>query len=45
MALFAKQFKVHKKWLVGSDGIPIEEFLQMVPEDTLYDAQKGHFIV
>lgn len=33
--LFAKQFKVHKKWLVGSDGIPIEEFLKMAPEEIL----------
>lgn len=33
MALFAKQFKVHKKWLVGADGIPIEEFLKTAPEE------------
>jgi len=27
MAAFAKEFKAHRKLLVGADGIPIEEFL------------------
>jgi len=27
MAAFAKEFKVHRKLLVGADGIPIEEFM------------------
>src|SRR5208283_5836898 len=27
MEAFAKQFKVHKKLLVGGQGIPLEEFL------------------
>jgi hypothetical protein len=35
LSLFAKQFKSAKKWLVGADGIPVEEFLQMQPEELL----------
>jgi uncharacterized protein len=35
MAAFARQFKVEKKWLVGKEGIPVEEFLKMEPEKIL----------
>jgi len=35
MALFARHHKVDKKWLVGADGIPVDEFLQMTPEDII----------
>jgi len=35
LSLFAKQCQSAKKWLVGADGIPVEKFLQMQPEDLL----------
>ncbi|MBN1547913.1 MAG: DUF4143 domain-containing protein, partial [Syntrophaceae bacterium] len=35
LSLFAKQYKTAKKWLVGADGIPVENFLQMRPEELL----------
>ena len=35
MALFARHYEVAKKWLVGADGIPVDEFLQMTPEDII----------
>ena len=28
MAAFAEEFRVHRKLLVGGDGIPVEEFLR-----------------
>jgi hypothetical protein len=33
MSLFAKRYPQSKKWLVGADGIPIQECLSMQPED------------
>ena len=33
LTLFARQFKLVKKWLVGADGLSIEEFLRMEPEE------------
>ena len=30
---FSKQFKVKRKLLVGAQGIPLNEFLSMLPED------------
>ena len=35
MELFAKSFNPAKKLLVGADGIPIEEFLSLMPQDIL----------
>jgi len=35
LSLFARQFKPVKKWLVGSDGLAIEECLRMEPEEFL----------
>lgn len=33
MEAFANQFPVQKKFLVGSEGIPVEEFLTLSPEE------------
>ena len=35
LALFAKEHKSVRKWLVGADGIPVEEFLTIQPEELL----------
>jgi len=35
LALFARQHKSIRKWLVGADGIPVEEFLSIQPEELL----------
>lgn len=33
LRLFAREFKPVKKWLVGADGLAIEECLRMEPEE------------
>ena len=35
LSLFAKQYPSAKKWLVGADGVPVEKFLHMQPEELL----------
>jgi len=33
LTFFARQFKRDTKWLVGADGLAIEEFIRMKPEE------------
>ncbi len=38
MELFAKAFNPSKKLLVGADGIPIEEFLMLTPQELVHES-------
>jgi hypothetical protein len=32
MAAFAREFRPHRKFLIGGQGLPLEEFLATAPE-------------